>query len=1208
MAVLLLAAATLPWWLGGLLALAKRPLGLEYGRYDRVGYARFALRDVRYQQANVVVTVGRVEAATPLLYGWRHLRGSPSPLFVNDWRVEVKSGQKSLPDPNAGWRSLRRLLFTIMDAIGLWLPEARVESGEVIFPGGRIGATVANWHNRVLRIEGLSWSGNSYQGTIEFVSREDLIRLQLATEKNAVQLELESRGAKVAGTARWSAQPVVISALFGERGWLPIEAQVVAEKWTLDGQKLRLDKAYKMVQGSGRIEWRKDGFVVDLTAKAEPLKSDKTPPLELVAHGHGDLDTLTIETLHATIPGLDAHLSEPVRLSRDGQLLSGPSRFTLEADLVRQSWFPAEGQVTGEARIDTGHEFKPRVEVQVSAKALKIGRWSLPQLKAAAVLDWPLVEVSSASVSLGSGESIQLSGALNLETAELSASKLEARLNGTTIADWWPGSPVFASAIVTAQLEGPWAQLTHSGKAQVIGLDVPPLRRVVLKLDWAGEGATIKNITVAATSGEAQLSAKGVADRTGARIDEWRIQKSETTWLALEKPVRIDWQPALRCEPVMLSGEAGRIELSGRSGAEGEARLQVNGFSTAWLRDWFLWRGPDWRIPAVDFSGRWNNGPMDYSLSATADTDLAEQRPVEVQLKATGGRAGLKLETLKVFEGQQEAVTASGTLPLIIAPASQPLWAFDPNAPLDFTAATQPDAAFWTYLAETTGLMIERPQMNLELSGKWQTPSGRITFQLPRIAVNPERFKRKLPVAEEVAGLIELDRGQIALRRLSATIAGQPLQMEGRLPVPKGGLSALKDASWKQLVQDATGRLQISGAELAAFAPYAPDLLAPKGRLDVDVTFSEGKANGFVRVDNAGTRPLGPLGVLQDLKADLALRERGVEIRTLEGKMAGQIVVVKGSAELTDGGVPQFDVSLKGENLPFVRQVGLLLRGDLDLKLVSMDNGVGKIAGKVKLRESLFSTDVRDFVPKGGGSVGAAARPPYFSVEKLPFSAWQLDVDLSGERFLRLRTPVFNGLASMHFHLVNTLGEPRATGQVVIDEGQVLLPFATFLIQQGSVQLTEANPFEPALFVSGTSRRYGYDLRMEVSGTASAPVLKFSSSPPLSSEQVLLLVMAGETPNSELTYTGNQRAVRFGTFIGKSLFSSVSGDSSAADRLTISAGEKVSRQGRETYQAEYSLGERWLVVGEYDEFDDFNTGLKWRVLMDKRKEKKPDAK
>ncbi len=1208
LAGMLFSAATLPWWMGGVLALAKRPLGFEYGSYDRVGYARFALRDARYRYADVVVTMGRVEAATPLLFGWRHLRGKPSPLFVNDWRVEVKRGKPSPRDPDAGWVALRSLLLRITDAVGLWLPEARVESGEVVFPGGRIGLGLGNWRDRVLGVEGLSWGGHAYHGAVEFVSREDLIRLRLATEKDAARVALESRGTKVAGSAQLLEQTAAIDARFAERGWLPFEAQVVAEKWSIDGPKLRLGTAYAAVLGTGRIDWRKDSFTVDMTATGVPLAGEKTPPLEVVAHGRGDLDTLTIETLHAAIPGLKADLSEPVRMNREGQLLSGPSRFILEADLARQSWFSAEGQVKGEARIDTGRDFKPRITVQVSAKALKVGRWSASQLQAAGVFDWPMVEVSSANVDLGKDESIQLSGTMNLETKEVSASKLEAKLNGATVAGWWPGLPIFTSSVVVAQFEGPWAQLKHGGKVQISGLNQPPLRVVEVKLEWAGVGDAVEQATVAATNGEAQIFVTGAADRNGAKIDELRIQKLATTWLALEKPARIDWQPELRCESLVLTGDAGKIELAVRTGKAGEARLQVKDFATAWLRDWLLWLGPDWRIPAVDFSGQWDNGPMTFTLSATADTDLAEQRPVEVQLKATGGRAGVKLEVLKVFEGQQEAISASGALPVMITPAAQALWSFDTKASLEISAATRPDAAFWTYLAETSGLLIERPQMNLELSGNRQSPRGKIVLQLPRIAANPLRFKRKLPVAEAIDGVIELDRGEITLRKLSATVAGQQVQMEGKIPVPKGGLSVLREMSWKQLLQQATGRLQLPRADLAALAPYVSVLIAPKGELDVDITLAEGKAHGFVRVDNAGTRPLGPLGVLQELKADLALAGRNLEIRTLEAKMAGQLVTVKGSAELGEDGVPRFDFSLKGENLPFVRQVGLLLRGDLDLKLVSNDAGASKIMGKVKLRESLFSTDVRDLVPKGGGNVGAAARPPFFSVEAPPFNAWQLDVDLSGERFLRLRTPVFNGLASMRFHLADTLGEPRATGQAVIEQGQVLLPFATFAIQQGSIQLTEANPYEPALLVTGTSRRYGYDLRMEVSGTASLPVLTFSSSPPLNSEQVLLLVMAGETPNSEMSYSGNQRAVRFGAFIGKSLFSSVSSDSSAGDRLTLSTGEKVSRQGRETYEAEYTLGKRWSLVGEYDEFDDYNTGLKWRVLTDKRKEKKPDAK
>jgi translocation and assembly module TamB len=220
----------------------------------------------------------------------------------------------------------------------------------------------------------------------------------------------------------------------------------------------------------------------------------------------------------------------------------------------------------------------------------------------------------------------------------------------------------------------------------------------------------------------------------------------------------------------------------------------------------------------------------------------------------------------------------------------------------------------------------------------------------------------------------------------------------------------------------------------------------------------------------------------------------------------------------------------------------------------------------------------------------------------LPFSEWQLDVAVDGDRFLRLRTPVFNGLASAHFRLRGTLGDPRATGEAVINEGRVLLPFATFAVRQGEVRLTETNPFVPTISLIGTSRRYGYDLRMEVRGTTDKPELTFSSTPALESEQVLLMVMTGETPQNEVSYTGRERATRLGAYLGQSLLKQLGGDPEATERLSVSVGERISRQGRETYHVEYEMNPRWSLVGEYDEFDEYNLGVKWRVFSEAKEE------
>jgi translocation and assembly module TamB len=396
--------------------------------------------------------------------------------------------------------------------------------------------------------------------------------------------------------------------------------------------------------------------------------------------------------------------------------------------------------------------------------------------------------------------------------------------------------------------------------------------------------------------------------------------------------------------------------------------------------------------------------------------------------------------------------------------------------------------------------------------------------------------------------------------------------------------------------------LEIPDADLAAFARFLPSVLAPKGRLHLDASYRRGEVTGNLRLTGAATRPLGPLGVVQEVEADIGLAGDALELRSVKALSGGEEVRLTGTVALpmlrlppsapAEEREPRFNVALKGNNLPFVRRTGLLVRGDLDLQLNTTERGGERVTGKVRLRDSLFLQDVRGFLPSGASS--RARRPPYFSVENAPLNRWRLDVNVEGEQFMRLRTTVFNGVASARFHLGGTLEEPIAIGEVVIDEGRIRLPFAGFDVREGRVSLTREQPYEPQLFVVGETRRLGYDLRMEVTGTASAPVLAFSSSPPLEHGQVLLMVMAGEAPKSEVTYTGQQRATQLGRYLGQSLLASFGG-SENGDRLTITSGEKVSELGRETIEVEYQFNDRWSLTGEYDEFDDYNAGVKWRV-------------
>jgi translocation and assembly module TamB len=396
-------------------------------------------------------------------------------------------------------------------------------------------------------------------------------------------------------------------------------------------------------------------------------------------------------------------------------------------------------------------------------------------------------------------------------------------------------------------------------------------------------------------------------------------------------------------------------------------------------------------------------------------------------------------------------------------------------------------------------------------------------------------------------------------------------------------------------------RLQIPDAHVAMFSPYLPAALAPSGSLQADIQFNRGALAGFLRLRDAASRPLGPLGVLQQVSADVDFADHRVILRRVSALSGGQPVTVSGTVELPASGwttgtltEPRYNIAVHGENLPFVRQAGMLIRGDLDLTLKTPDKGSPHISGKVTLRDSLFLTDVRAFLPHGGGA-SPAHRPPYFSVETAPLNTWVLDVNVVGTRFIRVRMPVFSGVASTHFHLGGTLGDPRAIGEATIDQGTVRMPFASFDVKQGAVRLTEESPYEPTIYLRGLGQHWGYDLTLEITGKASSPDIAFTSSPALDPEQVLLMVMTGAAPSNEVNSSLTHRAVAIGAFFGQSLMGSLTGSDGAQDKLSIESGAKVSEQGKETYDIEYKLSDRWTLTGEYDEFDQYIAGVKWRV-------------
>jgi translocation and assembly module TamB len=1190
-ALVLIAVLSLPWWAGVVLARVGPTFGLTFGTYERQGYRQFVLRDVEYRRYGVHVVVDQVSSDTPLVWLWRRVRGSPGAVVAGKWLTEVlpTESARSSPSPH-GWLVLRRQLDRVFDILAFWLPRADIGPGEVKWPGGGLTFGPCEWEDRTLKVSSAKYAMLIAAGNLE-VPKNGEMKATLKTLDGSTTATLSSQADQVSGTAAWWGQPIELKSTFAAEGWMPQAALVRSVHWNLPGEKAKLAGSYATLRGDADVQWKDGNLSARVSVQGEPLPSSKAPPLSVQINAHGEAGQFIADTFDVSLPGISAHLDEPVAIDKTGKLRSGGSHFKMACDLAGQPWFPARGQVVGEGTISAGGEGIAKIDYSARGENLQAVGFAISRAQARGYFEWPNVVVDEGRIATVGEREIAVHGKFNCRTLDFVDAVATGQITRPLVGPWLPDWLGFDVVALEVHADGPWRTVAHHGHLTAASVQLGKLKSFAAVAEWEGHGLSFERFTATASAGHTQVAVGGAISTTALDLTSLIFKNGEATRLTLTDPVRIRWGPqGTEVDRAKLTGPQSSVEGNLVWKPVGSFDASIHNLQSEWFRDLIELPATVWAVDSLDARASWANGPASYSLEGLGTVHLGPDRAAQISVGLAGEPQGMKITRLRFAEGSGVIMNASGEVPVLVAPRAKQFLTLADDAPFTFQAATSPNPGFWDKLSELAGIEIVKPEVSINFTGTWSKPRGEAQLRAERVMPLPNRFKWAWPKVESLDVRLTGDKDGLKVSSLSVVVEGQQIRAQASLPVAA--------ERWKELVQNPREflghgelHLEVPGADLAAVAHFIPGYLAPKGELQLNLNFkSDETITGYIQVRDATSRPLGPLGVLQEVNAKLVFEGRAVRLEGVTARMGGQAVTLLGRAELPKGGPPKFDLKLTGENLPFVRQTGLLVRGDLDLKF----SGAGSnatISGDVRLRDSLFLTDIRALIPTG--AKGSVHRPPYFSIETPPLNIWRLNVAVAGQRFMRLRTPVFNGTASARFRLSGTLADPRIEGEAVVDEGTVRLPFANFVVQQGQVRLTP-DQLEPQIWVTGTTRRYGYDLRMELTGSTSTQNLTFTSSPPLESEQVLLMVMAGQAPQNEINTTDRQRAARFGAFFGQSLLGAIGGDASGADRLTISSGENISTQGRETYSIEYRLDDRWALTGEYDEYDEYYGGVKWR--------------
>ncbi len=1222
-AVLLLIAVAQPLWLPWLAAPWLAAQGVHWQGVERHGWTRLQLHGVEATIGSVRVTARELQVPEPgpLLLRRFLPAGAAAPRIVaRGWRVEVRANAASTNRALTGPQSLPEALElaeSVMQESRRWLAGLQLDDGEVRLDGRVLKAPTVSWSNETLRaVGGLAAQSRRLSAEVS-LPRGAPVALRVGSPSDALALSLQLRpaGGKTCaadGELLWGANRVTLAADWDRRGFWPQHARIA-------GQGLRLPAgaissgAITDAEAGFEFNWADGAGDLHAQARAQPASTSLPGlgPIEAEIAAHTDGTTATLQRLRVRAPGIVATLRDPVSVAFDGRLLTPETRLDLKLDLASLPVPSLGGELTGQVNLRAGPDRRVKVGLDLAGRNLRWQTVGATNLAFAGALVWPELRIDRLELDLAEGGRFHAEGALDLDRRVVAGAKWT--FAGALPPSLQPAGIGLGEIQAVGEVSGALTNLSHQGQVRVDAFHMAGCPPLAANLDWRGEATNFTAINARVRSGESALSVAAMAViapppnlAVKARIEQLDAVRAGTNLLHLAQPVPVAWAGpapgdtnawALDCGAVQLSGAAGELAFRGTTRWPGTGTVQLTAarLDPQRFQDFVAAPIPPCTVPRLQARAAWENGPAEFALDTATAFQLAGLPPWEVTLAAQSDPNGLQVSRLLWTEAGATLIDTRTHLPLRLLPGRAGWLAFDEEAPISLAVRLEPGNPAWHYLPVRAGLGVEGGQLDLRLEGSYQQPQATLRFRAARLRAPVALVGSNLPPVENVELNAELKPDALRLTQLAASMLGQRLEAQARLPLDlTGPTRGWTNAAAVLDLARASGELRMEGWQLAALARLTPRQWVTTGEVSAVVRLLPGRQlRGLVAITNASTVPLPELGPLRALQATIAISNRTAAIEHGQVRYAGQPLFLRGQIAWPANALPVGEIQVTGTNLSLWRAPNLFLRGGVDLTLVRTNGAPPLLSGSLQLTNSLYLPEFKELILD---VTRPEQRPPFFSVREPALADWRLDVRVQGDRFLRVVSPFFKGELSTALRLQGTWHDPVAVGDASVAEGRLLFPFGALTVDTGRVSLTRDDPYRPRLALTASGENFGYQVRAELSGPADAPTLSFDSIPTLSSKEILLMLAAGEMPRRDVRFGASDKVSRIGTYFGSQLVSDLLGQDTSADRLQVRSGEEVTDNGGLSYSVEYKLTDRLSAIGFYDRFRTLNMGLKVLIL------------
>lgn len=1219
--------ALLPVWFPWVLKPVLHHYDLEFSHYDRLGYTQFALNEVAGRWDNVSVTAQRVEGVLPLTWAWRKVVGgtneSPFLTLKNGDVVITPAKDSPTAVTTTNETSLDEILnVTVQTAAWLkWvLPAAELTNCTIHIATHRLTLTHAEWRDGQLRAEvrlpdrrGEIQLAGRFQGTTA-------LELSVQSDEQDAALRGEftrtTEGWRWAGEADWLTNRATLTAQFATNGWWPIQARVDCREWGVPATWVR-PYGYEDLNVTVAITVSSNQFSLQAGGRARPtaeFAANGFPIADFSLAVDGNSDGVNLQNLNIQSPWLKAALTNTVGLTWGGELLAQPAELHLALDLDQLPGAALTGRAEGLVRVTPQGQQSPVAQFDFTGRQISWGQVAVDHVGLKGEFATSRLRVDQLMADSADGSKLAASGAFDFHTNEVVAGAWQ--LSGHFLETLLPGSS-YESLTGSGHVAGPLTNLVHGGEVTITDFQLPGLKPLQAHAQWSGHNLRLENLAAELDADGSTLAVGGNADFSAlteskilATVTNLSLSRGNEELYALSHPCDISFnsgginasprQWTLAVDAFDWQGANRQVALTADLAwpARGNVQASLTNVVLADFAGFLTNEIPDASLTALAVAAQWTNGPVHATVSVSGALTNHAGQPFVLKGELMAGDM-LSIQQLTVDSTHSLGLSVTGNVPVRLVPGRIEGWLdWDKSQAIALNATLADDGTqpFTVPMATHGEVLISKPELSLRLSGTVDEPAASVQAAVALVTWQPAGTNALRSQLENLQLNLEVHRDRITLDALDAKLDGQLVQATGDWPLAADDWADWwTEKKWPDWSQ-ARGHLQFKEVQMAAVARYLPEVLAPEGRMNATLELKPGRqVAGRLWLTNAATRPVGDVTALREIAAQIRFDGQRAELSEFRGEIGGQPVQANGFVDLRDWADLKYEVNLRGTNVPVSRSVNFLLRGDFNLQLRSRSDLPPMVSGQLNLRDGLFlqhaSTWLTASSPKG-----PTWHPPYFSVTNQPLADWRLEVTVSGDRFLRVRTPVFNGVLSANAQVRGPLREPVVTGDVRINSGRITFPFGTLTVADGYAGLNGNDPRGPTLQLQADGRSLNYNVNLNMSGSLDGAKVEFSSTPPLSSEEILLLLTAGEVPHQQYTFSTSAKAGRMATFLGKDLFNRFSGEGTAEDRLIINTGENVSEDGKLTYSVEYLFTDRWSIVGEYDRFNAYNAMLKWRII------------